>query len=382
MAIVHKGTAGNNRIKAGDVFPYHDVIQMHGYAGNDELTGAFLHPNEIFGGTGNDTLKGGAKSNLLDGGDGHDLLDAWIGDYAVLRGGAGNDVLIGGDGGGLLDGGAGIDTMTGGDGGDTYVVNHVRDVVNESYQPYYDNDPNPADQVNAWVSWTLGANLENLVLQGKGAINATGNGLSNLIVGNAGNNSLAGGRGSDTLEGGLGNDTIDGGVGADTIRFTAGTAVSVNLSKTTAQNTGAGLDTIRNVENVMTAAGNDRIIGSALANSLTAGAGNDILSGMAGNDRLFGQSGNDRLQGGAGNDTLAGGTGADHFLFSKGGGTDRITDFADGIDRIVIDSGAEAFSQIKIADLGADARISFGDVTIALSNVDHARLGAEDFIFT
>ncbi|MCZ0963029.1 calcium-binding protein [Paracoccus benzoatiresistens] len=355
---------------------------MHGYAGDDELTGAFLHRNEIFGGAGNDTLGGGADSNLLDGGDGNDILNAWIGDYAVLRGGAGNDVLTGGDGGGLLDGGAGIDVMTGGDGGDTYVVNHLRDVVYESYQPYYDNDPNPADQVNAWVSWTLGANLENLVLQGKAAINGTGNGLSNLIVGNAGNNSLSGDRGTDTLEGGLGNDTIDGGLGVDTIRFTASTAVLVNLSKAAAQNTGWGLDTIRNVENVVTGAGNDRITGSAVANSLTAGAGNDVLWGMAGNDRLFGQAGNDRLQGGAGNDTLAGGAGTDHFLFSKGGGIDRITDFADGADRIVIDSGAETFGQVRIADLGADARISFGDVTVILSNVDHAGLGAEDFIFT
>lgn len=382
MAIVYKGTAGNNRLKAESVFPYDDVVQMYGYAGDDVLTGAFLHPNEIFGGTGNDTLEGGSQSNLLDGGDGHDILDAWIGGYAVLRGGAGNDLLTGGDGGGLLDGGAGVDTMTGGDGGDTYVVNHLRDVIRESYQPYYDNDPNPADQVKAWVTWTLGANLENLVLQGKGAINGIGNGLSNLIIGNAGNNSLSGGHGRDTLEGGLGNDTIDGGLGVDTIRFTAGTAVSVNLSKTAAQNTGAGSDTIRNVENVMSGAGNDRILGNALANSLTAGAGNDVLSGMAGNDRLYGQAGNDRLQGGAGNDILAGGAGTDHFLFSKGAGVDRIIDFADGLDRIVIDSGAGAFGQVRIVDLGRDARVSFSDVTITLSNVDHARLGAEDFIFT
>ena len=85
--------------------------------------------------------------------------------------------------------------------------------------------------MNAWVSWTLGANLENLLLQGKAAINGTGNGLSNLIVGNAGNNSLSGGRGADTLEGGLGNDTLDGGAGTDTIRFAASLAVSVNLSR-------------------------------------------------------------------------------------------------------------------------------------------------------
>lgn len=382
MAIVYNGSAGSNRLMAESVFPYDEIIRMYGYGGNDELTGAFLNPNEIFGGTGNDTLRGGADVNLLDGGDGDDILNAWMGDYSILRGGVGNDVLTGGDRGGLLDGGAGADTMTGGEGGDTYLVNHLRDVVMESYRPYYDNDPNPADQVSAWVSWTLGANLENLILQGKGAINGTGNGLSNLIVGNAGNNSLYGGRGSDTIEGGLGNDTIDGGTGVDTVRFTASTAVVVNLSKTAAQNTGAGLDVIRNVENVVTGAGSDRVTGNAAGNSLTAGSGNDLLSGKGGNDRLSGGAGNDRLSGGAGNDRLSGGSGADHFLFSTGGGADRITDFADGIDRIVINSGAQAFGQVSIADLGSDARVSFGDVTITLSNVDHSRLGVDDFIFT
>lgn len=382
MALIYKGTTGNNRLKADNVFPYGDVVQMHGYAGDDELSGAFLHGNKIFGDAGNDTLRGGAETNLLDGGDGNDVLDAWIGDYSILRGGAGNDRIIGGDAGGLLDGGQGIDTMTGGDGGDTYVGNHLRDEITEIYSPYYDNDPNPADQVNAWVSWTLGANLENLLLQGKAAINGTGNGLSNLIVGNAGNNSLSGGRGADTLEGGLGNDTLDGGAGTDTIRFAASLAVSVNLSKVAAQNAGLGLDTIRNVENVVTGAGNDRIVGNGLANTLTAGTGNDALVGMAGNDRLLGQAGNDRLQGGTGADTLAGGIGADQFLFAKGDGADRIADYQDGLDRIVISGGAEAFGQVRIADIGADARIAFGDVTVILTNVDHARLGPEDFVFT
>ena len=180
----------------------------------------------------------------------------------------------------------------------------------------------------------------------------------------------------------MGNDTIDGGAGLDTVRFTVSTAVVTNLSKTAAQDTGLGKDMIRNVENVVTGAGNDRVTGSAAANMLTAGSGNDTLSGQAGNDRLSGQAGNDRLHGGAGNDILSGGTGADQFLFSAGGGTDRITDFADGIDRIVIDSGAETFRQIRIADLGADARITFGDVTITMTNIDHARLGADDFTFT
>ena len=47
------------------------------------------------------------------------------------------------------------------------------------------------------ISYTLGANVENLTLTGTGAINATGNTLDNTLTGNAGNNVLDGGAGND-----------------------------------------------------------------------------------------------------------------------------------------------------------------------------------------
>jgi hypothetical protein len=67
------------------------------------------------------------------------------------------------------------------------------------------------------VSFTLGANVENLTLIGSAAINGTGNGLANALAGNSGNNILDGGIGADTLVGGLGDDTINGGSGNDVI---------------------------------------------------------------------------------------------------------------------------------------------------------------------
>jgi Ca2+-binding RTX toxin-like protein len=57
------------------------------------------------------------------------------------------------------------------------------------------------------VTYTLGANIENLNLTGYGNINGTGNTGNNSITGNSGNNTLDGGTGTDTLIGGIGDDT-------------------------------------------------------------------------------------------------------------------------------------------------------------------------------
>ena len=59
-----------------------------------------------------------------------------------------------------------------------------------------------------------------------------------------------------------------------------------------------------------------------------------MLNGGAGNDMLDGGGGADMLDGGAGNDDLTGSGGADTFVFSPGGGSDVITDFAVADDRI------------------------------------------------
>ena len=100
--------------------------------------------------------------------------------------------------------------MTGGAGNDTYVRDNAGDVVTEAAG-------GGTDTVQSSVSYTLVANVENLVLLGSSAINGTGNTLANVITGNTGANTLSGGDGNDSLSGGDGNDSLVGGAGNDTL---------------------------------------------------------------------------------------------------------------------------------------------------------------------
>ena len=146
-----------------------------------------------------DTLQGNALANDLKGGSGNDTLHGAAGND-WLHGDGGNDVLYGEDGDDKLDGGSGADTLYGGLGNDTYYVSSTLDVVIES------DALGGTDTVSASVTWQLGANVENLVLTGSGAINGTGNTLANKLTGNAAANVFNAGAGQDTLTGGLGND--------------------------------------------------------------------------------------------------------------------------------------------------------------------------------
>lgn len=129
----------------------------------------------------------------------------------ILSGGQGNDQLYGFDGADILNGNAGADTLNGGRGNDQYFVDDLGDIVQEVAGF-------GRDSVSASVSYTLTANVENLLLTGTAA-NGAGNSLDNFITGNAVANILSGAVGADTLVGGAGNDRYDfgRGYGADTV---------------------------------------------------------------------------------------------------------------------------------------------------------------------
>lgn len=243
---------------------------------------------------------------LLKTGSGSDFIDAravamddWLqlglGNDTVY-GGGGNDYIDAGAGNDYLDGGAGVDTLIGGNGHDIYVVDSLADVVIETEA---DRILGGIDTVYAYVAnYTLGANIENLVVMTEGAVDLLGNDLNNAFTASAGNN------------------RFDGGVGVDTVSYeTATTGVTVSLSITGAQTTGgSGVDTLLNIENLTGSALADELTGSSAANVLRGGGGADRLLGMAGGDALHGDAGNDTLNGGGGADRMYGGAGNDLYV--------------------------------------------------------------------
>jgi len=142
---------------------------------------------------------------------GNTLDNAITGNEAAntLNGAAGDDSLIGGGGDDLLVGALGADTMAGGTGDDRMNVDDAGDVVVEAADAGYDT-------VLASIDYTLGDNVERLVLTGA-ARQGRGNALDNVLIGTIGADVLGGGDGDDKLYAGAGDDQITGGAGSDVL---------------------------------------------------------------------------------------------------------------------------------------------------------------------
>ena len=199
--------------------------------------------------------------------------------------------IIGTSGNNIFTANAQTNWLSGMAGDDTYHLKSAFNVVNE-------NANQGIDTVYAGFSYTLGNDVENLVLTGTTALLGTGNGLNNVITGNSGANKINGAAGADTMSGGLGSDTYY----VDNI----GDVVIENLSQgtDTVISTIAFALTDTDLEH-LTLAGSANINGSGNlnANTLTGNTGNNVLSGYEGNDAIDGGLGDDIMIGGLGNDT-------------------------------------------------------------------------------
>jgi Ca2+-binding RTX toxin-like protein len=295
------------------------IESLRGSRYADTLTGDAA-ANDLDGGAGADTMTGGAGNDIYvvdNAGDrvvetsatgGVDTVNSSVTvalgtnvENLVLTGtaainGTGNtlaNALVGNSGANVLNGGTGADTMTGGAGNDTYMVDSAGDRVVET------SASGGADTVNSSITFTLGANVENLVLSGTAALNGTGNTLGNSIAGNSAANALNGGAGADRMTGGAGNDTyiVDnvgdravetsatGGVDTvnSTVSFTLGTNVETLVLTGTAAINGTG-NTLANA-----------ITGNSAANVLNGGAGADTMTGGAGHDTYVVDVAGDRV---------------------------------------------------------------------------------------
>ena len=264
----------------------------------------------------------------------------------VIRGRGGIDVLSGLGGNDRLDGGADADTLEGGAGNDVYVVDDGADLVVELAG-------GGIDLVESAIGYTLGSDVENLLLTGSGNLGGTGNALANRITGTSGDNILAGEGGNDILDGGLGSDTLNGGDGNDTLDgglaqdFMAGgagndTYVVERSSDVVTEAVGGGTDTV--VSSVTWTLGSEfenLVLSGALANTGTGNGLNNQITGNSAANTLRGNAGDDTLSGGGGNDSLFGGGGLDHFVMDSALdanlNVERINDFAAVDDDIWLD---------------------------------------------
>ncbi len=336
------------------------IASVHGGDGNDTITGS-VAGDVLIGGSGNDTVRGfdgddtvigGSGADRLDGGAGIDtadysasaagvtvslvvgavntggdaqgdqlstienlvgsaLADALTGDLNanLISGGGGNDTISAGGGDDVLRGGAGADQMTGGDGFDTADYSLSETGV----------------QISLGGAAGVGGDAQGDRLSGIERI--VGSALADVLGGTAGASVLDGGEGDDVLVGGS-SDTLIGGAGFDTADYSA-SATGVTIVMGGVSSTG---DSFSGIE---------RVLLTALADTATGDAGDNILSGQAGADTLDGAGGADQLDGGLGDDRLTGGAGAD--ALTGGAGTDT-ADYRNSASGVTVDLGANTAS--------------------------------------
>src|SRR5262245_34088921 len=226
MAFVY-GTVNSDILNAADGITSGDD-DVYGGDGNDTIRG-LGGEDWLYGQDGRDKVYGGADNDWIEGGKGND--DLFGGDNNdILWGDEGNDKLYGEDDNDYLDGGAGADRLDGGDGIDDASYYGSEEGVHVSLSPFL------------------------LIGGGNTGGDAEGDTLFNIenLYGSKHDDELYGNDEANVLWGMEGNDVIiggDGGEGIDTLSYAGSSdGVTVSLMDDTASGGDADGDQLDNIE--------------------------------------------------------------------------------------------------------------------------------------
>lgn len=219
-----------------------------------------------------------------------------------------------------------------------------------------------------------------------------GSQVADRYLGNAGNDTVLAANGNDTISGGDGRDIIYGQTGKDLLLGDAGDDIIYGNQEVDLIAGGDGNDTIFGGQN----SGSARLDSYGLMRqqdgieTLSGGAGDDIIYGNYGSDQISGESGNDILFGGQNEDSLIGGDG-DDILFGNrdsdmltgGAGSDTFAfGGTDQGDDLVVDFNAAEGDRLFFATAhtasrsGSDLLITHGGGTVKLIGVSGTSLDA------
>ena len=300
------GKHWTNIINGGDG---DDVLQswyvgttlVHGGAGDDVVHGSNGH-DYVYGDAGNDHVHGWKGDDHLFGGDGDDVIKGHEG-IDVISGGPGKDDQYGEwhDDVFVLSGDDGIgDSFDGGAGWDSIVNGSPgRDLTFNRLYP-------AVESFDARGARLLGTDQDDYFhlgwLESVKGIQAIETGSGNDTIYAANKNSLF----FDSVTGKYWNNIVRGGDGADFIQAW-GTGVAMIEG-------GSGNDTLHGSNGVDVIDGgtdNDEIHGWKGNDQLYGGTGDDVIDGHEGNDLIDAGDGHDWISGGSGNDSIFAGDGND-----------------------------------------------------------------------
>jgi Ca2+-binding RTX toxin-like protein len=322
MAYVY-GTTNSDILNADDGITSGDDY-VYGGDGNDTIRG-LGGDDDLYGEEGQDTIYGGDGLDWLDGGKNDDsLFGGDQNDYLFGRLGA--DRLYGENNDDYLDGGIGADRLDGGDGNDTAGYYGSEEGVHVSLSPFH------------LISGNWGGDAEGDTLFS--IENLSGSKYDDELYGDGHANVLWASEGNDVINGGGGGDQINGGDGIDTVSYEGSPeGVTIFLTDGTGWGGDAHDDRLDNIEN---------LTGSAYADTLYGNDGDNALNGLAGDNWLYGYGGNDVLWGGYDKDGLDGGEGAD--VLKGFGGNDSLIGGAQA-DTMWGGTGDDIYSVDNVGDV-------------------------------